>query len=279
MDAIKIFESPQFGQVRIITDDASGELLFCAKDVTEALGYTNSRKAVADHVEHPDVTKRDMGVVTGKRADGTEAFQMVSTTFVNESGVYALIFGSKQQRVRDFKHWVTSEVLPSIRKTGQYNAFQQPQASLNERMSASLTFADWSAKFLNLNDASKLGMAKRIGKMVGLEDTLPMAVNAGTEKPVTHASRDLLLSHGVGISTQAFNKVLEIKGIVKQATRPGRGGKVHKWMVLQPAFDKYGQNQQHPNYQQQTQIRWYDATFAELLTIVGLNKQTSLSMQ
>ncbi len=155
----------------------------------------------------------------------------------------------------------------------------QQQVPLQERFQAKCTFADWSAKFLNLNDASKLGMAKRIGKMVGLEDTLPMAVNAGTEKPVTHASRDLLLSHGVGISTQAFNKVLEIKGIVKQATRPGRGGKVHKWMVLQPAFDKYGQNQQHPNYQQQTQIRWYDATFAELLTIVGLNKQTSLSMQ
>lgn len=157
------------------------------------------------------------------------------------------------------------------------NSFQQP--NLQEQVNAKITFADWSAKFLNLNDASKLGMAKRIGKMVGLEDTLPMAVNAGTEKPVTHASRDLLLSHGVGISTQAFNKVLEIKGIVKQATRPGRGGKIHKWMVLQPAFDKYGQNQQHPNYQQQTQIRWYDATFAELLTIVGLNKQTSLSMQ
>lgn len=126
------------------------------------------------------------------------------------------------------------------------NSFQQP--NLQEQVNAKITFADWSAKFLNLNDASKLGMAKRIGKMVGLEDTLPMAVNAGTEKPVTHASRDLLLSHGVGISTQAFNKVLEIKGIVKQATRPGRGGKVHKWMVLQPAFDKYGQNQQHPNY-------------------------------
>lgn len=274
MDAIKIFESPQFGQVRIITDDASGELLFCAKDVTEALGYTNGRKAVADHVERGDVTKRDTPI---PNQHGVLVNQ--SVTYITESGVYALIFGSKQQRARDFKHWVTSEVLPSIRKTGQYNAFQQPQASLNERMSASLTFADWSAKFLNLNDASKLGMAKRIGKMVGLEDTLPMAVNAGTEKPVTHASRDLLRAHGVGISTQAFNKVLEIKGIVKQATRPGRGGKVHKWMVLQPAFDKYGQNQQHPNYQQQTQIRWYDATFAELLTIVGLNKQTSLSMQ
>lgn len=164
MDAIKIFESPQFGQVRIITDDASGELLFCAKDVTEALGYTNGRKAVADHVERGDVTKRDTPI---PNQHGVLVNQ--SVTYITESGVYALIFGSKQQRARDFKHWVTSEVLPSIRKTGQYNAFQQPQASLNERMSASLTFADWSAKFLNLNDASKLGMAKRIGKWWALK--------------------------------------------------------------------------------------------------------------
>lgn len=96
MGELKIFESPQFGHVRIITDDADGSILFCAKDVTEAIGYTNGRDAIAKHVERGDVAKRDMGVVTGKRADGTEAFQMVSTTFVNESGVYALIFGSKQ---------------------------------------------------------------------------------------------------------------------------------------------------------------------------------------
>lgn len=51
MDELKIFENPAFGQVRIITDDASGELLFCAKDVTEALGYTNGRDAIAKHVE------------------------------------------------------------------------------------------------------------------------------------------------------------------------------------------------------------------------------------
>lgn len=273
MNSIKIFENPAFGQMRIIMDDADGSILFCAKDVTEALGYANSRKAIADHVEGPDVTKRDMGVVTGKRADGTDAFQMVSTTFITESGVYALIFGSKQQRARNFKHWVTSEVLPSIRKTGQYNALQQPQASLNEQMNASITFADWAIKALNLNEASRLGMAKRIGQMVGLEDALPMAVNAGTEKPTTHAAKDLLAEHNVGISTRAFNKVLEANGIVKMATRPGKSGKEHKWFVLQPDYNKYGENQQHPNFQQQTQIRWYDAMFEELLIMVGLSKQ------
>ena len=154
----------------------------------------------------------------------------------------------------------------------------QQQPSIQEQIQAKLAFADWSAKFLNLNDASKLGMAQKIGKMVGLDDALPQSVNAGTEKPITHAATDLLKSHNVGISAQAFNRMLEIKGVVKHATRPGKHGKVHSWYVITPAFDKYGQNQQDPKFQQQTQIRWYDNLFNELLTIVGLNRQTSLNI-
>ena len=277
MDAVKVFTHPVFGQVRVIDDNASGELLFCANDVTNALGYSNGRDAISRHVDIRDVAKHDMGVVTGKKADGTDAYQAVVTTFINESGVYSLIFSSKQERAKEFKHWVTSEVLPSIRKTGQYNA-NVSSATLNEQLQAKLVFADWSAKFLNLNEASKLGIAQKIGKMVGLDDALPQSVNAGTEKPITHAATDLLKSHNVGISAQAFNRMLELKGVVKHATRPGKKGKVHSWYVITPAFDKYGQNQQDPKFQQQTQIRWYDATFMELLTIVGLNSQTSLNL-
>lgn len=277
MDAVKVFTHPVFGQVRVIDDNASGELLFCANDVTHALEYANGRKAVADHVDSRDILKRDMGVVTGKKADGTDAYQTVITTFINESGVYSLIFSSKQERAKEFKHWVTSEVLPSIRKTGQYSA-NEASTTLNELLQAKLAFADWSAKFLNLNDASKFGIAQKIGKMVGLDDALPQSVNAGTEKPITHAATDLLKSHNVGISAQAFNRMLELKGVVKHSTRSGKRGKVHSWYVITPAFDKYGQNQQDPKFQQQTQIRWYDATFMELLTIVGLNSQTSLNL-
>ena len=277
MDAVKVFTHPVFGQVRVIDDNASGELLFCANDVTNALGYSNGRDAISRHVDIRDVAKHDMGVVTGKKADGTDAYQAVVTTFINESGVYSLIFSSKQERAKEFKHWVTSEVLPSIRKTGQYNA-NVSSATLNEQLQAKLAFADWSAKFLNLNDASKLGIAQKIGKMVGLDDALPQSVNAGTEKPITHAATDLLKSHNVGISAQAFNRMLELKGVVKHATRPGKRGKVHSWYVITPAYDKYGQNQQDPKFQQQTQIRWYDNLFSELLTIVGLNKQISLNL-
>lgn len=154
----------------------------------------------------------------------------------------------------------------------------QQQPSLQEQIQANLTFADWAIKTLNINEASKLGWAKKISDKFGLAAELPDAVNAGTEKPITHAATDLLKSHNVGISAQAFNRMLELKGVVKHATRPGKRGKVHSWYVITPAFDKYGQNQQDPKFQQQTQIRWYDATFIELLTIVGLNSQTSLNL-
>ena len=277
MDAVKVFNHPVFGQVRVIDDNSSGELLFCANDVTHALEYANGRKAVADHVDSRDILKRDMGVVTGKKADGTDAYQTVNTTFINESGVYSLIFSSKQERAKEFKHWVTSEVLPSIRKTGQYNA-NQTNASLTEQIKANLLLADWAIKNLNINEASKITWAKKISDKFGLAAELPDAVNAGTENPITHAATDLLKSHNVGISAQAFNRMLELKGVVKHATRPGKRGKVHSWYVITPAFDKYGQNQQDPKFQQQTQIRWYDATFMELLTIVGLNSQTSLNL-
>lgn len=120
MSEIQIFKSEQFGDIR--TAGTAEAPLFCAVDVCRALCYNNSRKAIADHVDTPDVTKRYIGVVTGKKADGSDAVQTVSMTFINESGLYALIFGSKLESAKQFKKWVTSEVLPAIRKTGNYTA-------------------------------------------------------------------------------------------------------------------------------------------------------------
>lgn len=268
MDAVKIFNHPVFGQVRIIEDDASSELLFCANDVTNALGYSNGRDAIAKHVDDPDVAKRDMGVVTGKRADGTDAYQIVATTFVNESGVYSLIFGSKQERAKEFKHWVTSEVLPSIRKTGQYSI---AQPSINDKLQVSLTFADWTIKTLNLNEASKICWAKKIAEKFDIPtDALPTGVNAGTEAPTLHAAKDLLKENNIPLSATAFNRMLVSKGVIHEATRPSKDkNKPWKWKVLNEGYEYYGQNVQDPNYQSQTQIKWYDNKFRELLKLVG----------
>ena len=179
------------------------------------------------------------------------------------------------------EYFIARKVRPVFevyRRVFHHAVAQVQQPSLQEQIQANLIFADWAIKTLNINEASKLGWAKKISDKFGLAAELPDAVNAGTEKPITHAATDLLKSYSVGISAQAFNRMLEIKGVVKHATRPGKHGKVHSWYVITPAFDKYGQNQQDPKFQQQTQIRWYDATFNELLTIVGLNKQTSLNL-
>lgn len=268
MNEIQIFSNPAFGQVRIIVDDASGELLFCANDVTDALLYSNGRDAITRHVDKGDVVKHDTPI---PNQYGTLVNQ--SVTYITESGVYSLIFGSKQERAKEFKRWVTSEVLPSIRKTGQYSI---AQPSLNDKLQANLTFADWTIKTLNLNEASKLSLAKKISDKFGLAAEIPAYVNAGTEHPVLHSASDLLKEHNIGISAQAFNKILERKGVVKQAERKGKGGKLIHWMVLQPAFDKYGQDTQHKDHQQNSQIEWYDNLFPELLKEVGLAKQQSL---
>ena len=190
MSELRIFDHPKFGKIRVIADNTSGELLFCANDITNALGYTNGRKAVSDHVESPDVTQRYIGVVTGKKSDGTDAVQSVNTTFVTESGMYALVFGSKLDKAREFKYWVTSEVLPSIRKTGSYSVGNHPTQI--DTFQKKMMFADWSAKFLNLNEASKILLAQNIGKEVGLDKVLPQSVNAGTDHPTLHSATELL---------------------------------------------------------------------------------------
>ena len=88
-----------------------GAPLFCAKDVAEALGYKLARKAVQDHVDRDDVLKRNLIDSLGRKQ---------LTFFINESGLYSLILSSKLDSAKRFKHWVTSEVLPSIRKQGGY---------------------------------------------------------------------------------------------------------------------------------------------------------------
>lgn len=119
MNEIQIFNSPQFGEIRTATDD-NNEPLFCAADVCKALGYVNGRDSISKHVDDPDVAKRDAWVTTGTKADGSEAKRQTLMTFVNESGLYSLIFGSKLESAKQFKRWVTSEVLPEIRKNGGY---------------------------------------------------------------------------------------------------------------------------------------------------------------
>ena len=106
--AIQIFTNEVFGEIR--TCQVNNQIMFVAKDVATALGYTNTQKAIRDHVDDEDkLTERF--VLSG---------QVRSVIIINESGLYSLVLSSKLPQAKDFKRWVTSEVLPQIRKTGGY---------------------------------------------------------------------------------------------------------------------------------------------------------------
>ena len=117
---VAVFENPEFGTVRTATDE-KGEPWFCAKDLCGALGYKRADLAVKQHVRSSDAAKRCVARIAKNRyGECNGKMQVVQMIFVNESGFYALVLGSKLASAVKFKDWVTSVVLPQIRKTGGY---------------------------------------------------------------------------------------------------------------------------------------------------------------
>lgn len=112
MNELKVFENPEFGSVRTVSlDDVP---YFSGKDIAEILGYSNPQKAIRDHVDEDDKTLNESFTVNGTKG-----------VLINESGLYSLILSSKLESSKKFKKWVTSEVIPSIRKNGGYIAGQE----------------------------------------------------------------------------------------------------------------------------------------------------------
>ena len=156
-------------EIRTVTDE-HGEAWFVANDVCAALELTNPRKALADHVDPDDVTQSDTTYNLGRKQ---------LTNHVNESGLYALIFGSRKESAKRFKRWVTSEVLPAIRKDGYYVA-NATNPAVQERTPAPPSFraqghdypshfleedmrnVELLAQFAGLNHSDKLTLLSRV---------------------------------------------------------------------------------------------------------------------
>lgn len=118
MNDLKIFENAEFGKIRTVIVD--GEPWFVGKDVADALGYKDTNQAIRKNICEEDKLTRLIDGGGQKR----------EAVIINESGLYSLIFGSKLESAKRFKHWVTSEVLPSIRKTGVYEAEPTPPENI-----------------------------------------------------------------------------------------------------------------------------------------------------
>lgn len=140
MNEITIFENPEFGSVRTITID--GEPWLVGKDIALILGYSNPQKAIRDHVDDEDKGMNEMFTPGGKQ----------NLLIINESGFYSLVISSKLPAAKRFKRWVTSEVLPAIRKTGAYIAeekLREINALLEERVASLESKAEYYDTIIN----------------------------------------------------------------------------------------------------------------------------------
>lgn len=192
MSNIKIFNNPQFGAIRTMTQN--GEPWFVGKDVAELLGYAKPQNAIAAHVDDEDKT---LAPIQGGCSTGTQ-----NTIIINESGLYSLILSSKLPTAREFKHWVTSEVLPSIRKTGGYITGQED-----------LTDAELMAKALLVAQKQIEQREQRINALETANKKLLPDAEYGRHLQAKHGITTTSIAKELGMSAVALNKRLHELGV------------------------------------------------------------------
>lgn len=217
MNELKLFSNPEFGTIR--TTEIGGVAYFVGKDVAEILGYSNTRKALADHVDEEDkgVTKCD--TLGGKQ----------ELTVINESGLCSLILSSKLPSAKKFKHWVTSEVLPSIRKNGAY-------------------LTDKKALDIVTNPQNLIGLLEQAAeqlrkKDIRIEEMRPKeifadAVSASGTSILIRDLAKILKQNGVQTGEKRLYKWMREHGfIIQNSTRPTQ--RQWKWVYLRLSRVRY----------------------------------------
>ncbi|MGH8347746.1 MAG: BRO-N domain-containing protein [Pseudomonas sp.] len=245
--------------IRVI-DDGTGEPWFIAKDVAEALGYANTSKAINAHCKAVNTCHTEMGG------------QVRAVQIIPERDLYRLVMKSKLPAAEQFEEWVVGQVLPSIRKTGQYSA----PAPNNSKIVGELAILECFDRLLKPANSSKMMMLAKIAANNGLDakflpgyavDAAPDATG-GSSMP-TKAITALIKEHGIPSTAAAFNRALADKGFLKPLQRKNsKQVMVDFWSVTDKGM-AYGKNLTSPQSPRETQPHWYVDRFLELAKLVG----------
>lgn len=231
---LQIFNNPEFGEVRTTVID--GEPWFVGKDVADALGYGAARNAIAAHVDDEDkLTHRFSASGQGR-----------DMTIINESGLYSLVLSSKLPTAKKFKHWVTAEVLPTIRKTGNYSIPKvTPNPHYRTRMiGTAVRDVGKTAEALEKVFGCRHGMAlatasSMVGEAYGIDMTpvqrlIPAEDNPGTLSPSQIAESLGLVNRQGNPDAQTVNRMLQSCGLQdKPRDAKGANLKNAKWFLTE----------------------------------------------
>ena len=160
MNELQIFENDEFGKVRTVVID--NEPWMVGKDVADALGYANSRDAISKHVDDEDKGVAKCDTLGGKQ----------DLYIINESGMYDLVFGSKLPTAKKFKHWVTSEVLPALRKTGSYTTRKIDNAANDKKLEIQKKRVETMAMNANTKRAKVMADLAKVAVLPSYQNTL-----------------------------------------------------------------------------------------------------------
>lgn len=209
--AIMVFDNPKFGRIRLSLDE-NGEPLFCGKDVCEVLGYRNASDAVNQHVDIHDIAKRYVWVPCGMKADGSPALRKTLMLFVTESGFYALVMGSKLDGAQRFKLWVTSVVLPQIRKTGGYipvnsgesdeETTRNAEVILRKTLKSKESFIEQQEKLIKEQTAHIVELNSLVDRLLPKALYVDNVLNSITCYTTTQIAKEM------GLSAQELNRLL-----------------------------------------------------------------------
>ena len=264
---LQIFNNPEFGEIRTTVID--GEPWFVGKDITATLGYQNASKALADHVDDDDKLNNETLVSLGQRGGW----------LINESGLYSLVLSSKLPTAKKFKRWVTSEVLPTIRKTGSYSIPKvTPNPHYRTRMiGTAVRDVGKTAEALEKVFGCRHGMAlatasSMVGEAYGIDMTpvqrlIPAEDNPGTLSPSQIAESLGLFNRQGNPDAQTVNRMLQSCGLQdKPRDTSGANLKNAKWFLTEEG-KFYGE--QKPMDNKRTGYRGYQICWnADVLSLL-----------
>lgn len=194
MNELMIFNNPEFGEIRTVEVD--GEPWLVGKDVARALGYKDATKAARERVDAEDRGVAKMDTPSGQQ----------EMTIINESGVYSLVLGSKLPSAKKFKRWVTSEVLPSIRKNGMYLLPKDYPSALR-----ALADSEEQRMALEASNATLSAENERQAQVIAEFEPIRQYVDTILESPDALATSQIAADYGM--SAQELNKILRDEGV------------------------------------------------------------------